>query len=165
MTNPIASVEAELASKSKALVKPKRGHNLKGRPKGAKNKTTIFKEIMHEGFEESMAKDFIKVIEVVVNQAKAGDMKAAKMLFDRVIPVSKAVDLESLGKKGISITINVGEMDEDMGWATSTAMKRYILQGFILSHGPTRSNPTRPGACSGRSDPPCEKQSNTTAPR
>ncbi len=93
-------------------VKPKRGHNLKGRPPGAKNKTTLFKEIMQEGFEESLVKDFPKVIKTVIQAAKKGDMKAAKMLFDRVIPVSKAVDLENLGKKGISISIHVGEMDE-----------------------------------------------------
>lgn len=97
---------------SDVTVKPKRGHNLKGRPPGAKNKTTLFKEVMQEGFEESMEKDFAKVIKVVIDQAKLGDMKAAKMLFDRVIPVSKAVDLENLGKKGISISINVGAMDE-----------------------------------------------------
>lgn len=93
--------------------KKPRGHNLKGRPKGAKNKTTIFKEIMHEGFEASMQKKFQKVIKVVIDKAIEGDMKAAKMLFDRVIPVSKAVDLDSLGKKGISISIYVGEMDKE----------------------------------------------------
>jgi len=94
------------------LARQPRGHNLKGRPKGAKNKTTLFKEIMQEGFEKKMETDFKKVIQVVIDQAKNGDMKAAKMLFDRVIPVSKAVDLENLGKKGISISINVGDMDE-----------------------------------------------------
>ncbi len=99
--------------KTGLAVKAKRGHNLKGRPAGAKNKTTIFKEIMQEGFEKKMATDFKKVIQVVIDQAKLGDMKAAKMLFDRVIPVSKAVDLENLGKKGISISINVGAMDEE----------------------------------------------------
>ena len=93
--------------------KKKRGHNLKGRPKGAKNKSTIYKEIMHEGFEASMAKKFKKVVDVVIAQALTGDMKAAKMLFDRVIPVSKAVDLDSLGKKGVSISVYVGEMDKD----------------------------------------------------
>lgn len=113
-TELIVPKGTELAPKTKALAKTKkRGYNLKGRPPGAKNKTTLFKEIMQEGFEKKMAKDFKKVVQVVIAQAKLGDMKAAKMLFDRVIPVSKAVDLENLGKRGISITINVGEMDED----------------------------------------------------
>jgi hypothetical protein len=95
------------------IAKPKRGHNLKGRPKGAKNKTTLFKEVMQQGFEESLEKDFPNVVKTVIAAAKKGDMKAAKMLFDRVIPVSKAVDLNQLGKAGISISINVGEMDKD----------------------------------------------------
>ena len=93
--------------------KPKRGHNLKGRPKGAKNKTTIFKEIMQQGFQSSMEKDFADVLKAVISQAKKGDQKAQKMLFDRVIPVSKAVDLDNLGKSGISISIHVGEMDTE----------------------------------------------------
>ena len=95
------------------LVKKARGHNLKGRPAGAKNKTTIFKEIMQEGFEKALVEKFPKVVEIVLEQALKGDMKAAKMLFDRVVPVSKAIDLDSLGKQGISISINVGEMDKD----------------------------------------------------
>ena len=105
--------ESKPVVKTGELVPKPRGHNLKGRPKGAKNKTTIFKEIMQEGFERSLQVKFPKVVEVVLNQALKGDMKAAKMLFDRVIPVSKAVDLENLGKKGISISINVGEMDSE----------------------------------------------------
>ena len=87
------------------------GHNLKGRPKGAKNKATLFKEIIQRGFEKSMQKDFKAVVEVVIKQAKLGDMKAAKMLFDRVIPVSKAVDLDSMMKSGVTINISVGAMD------------------------------------------------------
>ena len=99
--------------KGTELVPKKKGHNLKGRPKGAKNKTTLFKEVMQEGFEKALVAKFPKVVEIVLQQALLGDMKAAKMLFDRVVPVSKAIDLDSLGKKGISISINVGEMDKD----------------------------------------------------
>ena len=96
---------------SKEIVKKPRGHNLKGRPPGQKNKTTIFKEIMQLGFEKALVKKFPKVVEIVLDRALQGDMKAAKMLFDRVVPVSKAIDLDSLGKQGISISIHVGEMD------------------------------------------------------
>ena len=97
----------------KALAKTKnpQGHNLKGRPPGAKNKTTLFKEVMQEGFEKALVKKFPKVVEIVLNKALKGDMRAAKMLFDRVVPVSKAVDLDNLGRSGISISITVGEMD------------------------------------------------------
>jgi hypothetical protein len=101
------------AVKAKPPAKKARGHNLAGRPKGAKNKTTIFKEVMQDGFENALRTKFPKVVQVVLDQAMKGDLKAAKMLFDRVIPVGKAVDLDQLGKSGISISINVGEMDSD----------------------------------------------------
>lgn len=101
------------APASKTIAKKPVGHNLKGRPKGAKNKTTLFKEVMKEGFEKALVKDFEKVVAVVIEKATKGDMKAAKMLLDRIVPVSKAVDLSDLSDKGLSISINIGKMDDD----------------------------------------------------
>ena len=84
----------------------------RGRPKGSKNKTTIFKEVMQEGFEKALQKDFKKVLEAVVQKAKDGDMRAAKMLMDRVVPVSKAIDLDALRSGGLAINIAVGKMED-----------------------------------------------------
>ena len=90
----------------------KRGHNLKGRPKGVKNKTTLFKEAIRDGFEERLLKDGMKVVDAVVAKAVDGDMTAAKLLLDRILPTSKAIDLNDLEKsKGLSISINVGNME------------------------------------------------------
>lgn len=84
-----------------------------GRPVGSKNKETLFKEQMQVLFEKKISKDFEDVLMTVVQAAKDGDMVAARMLMDRVVPVSKAVDLDELGKsKGISIEINVGSLEE-----------------------------------------------------
>ena len=107
MTRAVAKKATNVAKKKPV------GHNLKGRPKGAKNKTTLFKEVMREGFEKQLTKDFAKVINVVVEKAIKGDMSAAKMLLDRVVPVSKAVDLDGLKDKGVSINISIGKMDDD----------------------------------------------------
>lgn len=97
----------------KAPVKKKRGANLKGRPKGVLNKTTLFKQVMQQGFEEALQKDFHKVLRTVVDKAIDGDMTAAKMLLDRVVPTSKAIDLDDLAKsKGLTISINVGSLEE-----------------------------------------------------
>lgn len=83
-----------------------------GRPKGTKNKDTVFKEQMQVLFEKRLGSDFEEVLKTVVQAAKDGDMVAARMLFDRVVPVSKAVDLDDLSKsKGISIEINVGQLE------------------------------------------------------
>ncbi len=98
-------------AKGTEIEKKPRGHNLKGRPPGQKNKTTIFKEVMQLGFEKALEKKFPELVKLVLERALKGDMKAAKMLFDRVVPVSKAIDLDNLGKQGISISIHVGEMD------------------------------------------------------
>ena len=93
--------------------------NRKGRPKGAKNKTTIFKEVIREGFEERLLVEGMNVLDAVISKAKEGDMTAAKLLLDRILPTSKAIDLEQLEKsKGLSISINVGSFespsDEDV---------------------------------------------------
>jgi len=96
-------------------VPKKRGHNLKGRIKGVKNKSTIFKEVMRDGFEARMKKDFKKVVDVVLDKAMEGDMVAAKMLFDRVIPQTKSIDLDDLEKsKGLSINISIGSLEDDL---------------------------------------------------
>jgi hypothetical protein len=82
-----------------------------GRPPGAKNKTTLFKEVIREGFEKAMEKDSKKVIKAVIDKAIEGDMQAAKLLLDRILPTTKAVDLDQLeNSKGLTISINVGEL-------------------------------------------------------
>lgn len=87
-----------------------------GRPKGAKNKSTLFKEAMKEGFEDKLMKDGFKVFDAVVAKAVEGDMTAAKMILDRVVPVTKAVDLNAsdLSRKG-GITINIEKLMANTG--------------------------------------------------
>lgn len=82
-----------------------------GRPKGAKNKTTLFKEVMKNGFEEELEKEFHAVLKAVITKAKEGDMTAAKMLIDRAVPVTKAVDINAndLGKTG-GVTIHIEQL-------------------------------------------------------
>ena len=84
----------------------------RGRPKGSKNATTVFKEAMQHNFEKALQRDFQGVLKAVVKKAKEGDMRAAKILFDRVVPVSKAVDLSAMDKKGLQINITVGDMEK-----------------------------------------------------
>lgn len=77
----------------------------KGRQKGAKNKTTLFKEAMREGFENKLSVSAEKVFDVVVEKAIEGDMVAAKMILDRIVPVVD-VDKADVGKFNISINVN-----------------------------------------------------------
>lgn len=104
-----SQVDKKLPEKKKS----KRGQHLKGRPKGVLNKTTLFKQVMQQGFEEALEKDFKRVLRTVIDKAVEGDMTAAKMLLDRVVPTSKAIDLDDLAKsKGLTISINVGSLED-----------------------------------------------------
>lgn len=83
-----------------------------GRPPGSRNKTTLFKEAMREGFENKLEKDGMRVFDAVVQKAIEGDMAAAKMIMDRVVPVQE----QSSGVKGAgNIVINVSGMEAKIG--------------------------------------------------
>lgn len=83
----------------------------KGNNKGRKALTTIFKDQMREQFEKRMKHDFQYVLTEVVDQAREGNMNAAKLLFDRVIPTNKAIDQSQLSKIP-QININIGALEE-----------------------------------------------------
>lgn len=85
----------------------------RGRPPGAKNKDTLFKELMTGKFQEIARVNVEKTIEVLFEKAQEGDMKAIKLIMDRVVPVTKAVDLADMEKKGLTINISVGNMEEE----------------------------------------------------
>ena len=134
MANSKSTKKETVPRKNGRLTKAEATKRLpKGRPAGAKNKATLFKEVVREGFEATMKKDIQKVIGAVVYAACGtpltdrngdvvigddgkpvmgkGDMAAAKLLFDRVLPTTKAIDLDQLeNSKGLTISINVGEL-------------------------------------------------------
>ena len=85
-----------------------------GRPKGAKNKDTLFKELMTGEFQDTARDKVKKTFEVLFEKAHEGDMKAIKLIMDRIVPVTKAVDLADMEKKGLTINISVGSMEESM---------------------------------------------------
>ena len=92
----------------------------KGRPPGAKNKTTLFKEAMRNGFENLLQKDGEKVFKAVVDKALDGDMTAAKLILDRIVPV---VDLDkSSVKDRFNISINVSGMEPKIDVMDGTAV-------------------------------------------
>ena len=83
--------------------------NLKaGRPKGAKNKTTLFKEAMRNGFESLLETEGEKVFRAVVDKALDGDMTAAKLIMDRVMPVADVTGAKASGN--MQVVINVDSM-------------------------------------------------------
>lgn len=77
-----------------------------GRPKGAKGGETILREALRTKSEGVILKNFPKIVATVCRKAEAGDMRAAKLLFDRILPTKRAVD-ENTGKGTGGITIVV----------------------------------------------------------
>ncbi len=86
--------------------------NKGGRPKGSKNKDTLFKELMTHDFQGIAKKDIQKVYRILFDKASQGDMKAIKLILDRVVPVTKAIDLGDIEKGGLKININVSPMEQ-----------------------------------------------------
>jgi hypothetical protein len=61
---------------------PGKVHNPNGRPAGSRNKATIaLEKLMEEGAE--------KIVQTVIKLANEGDMSAARMVLDRIIPQRK----------------------------------------------------------------------------
>jgi hypothetical protein len=84
-----------------------------GRPPGAKNKTTLFRELMQGKFEQIAEKNIKKTFDVLFEKAHEGDMQAIKLVLDRVIPASKAVDPSEASKKGgLTLNISIGELEK-----------------------------------------------------
>lgn len=86
--------------------------NPNGRKKGSKNKSTLLKEALKNDFEEILQRDFRRVIEVVVEAAIKGDMRAAKMLMDRAVPVHKAIEFKTGESTSGGVNIIIGRMEK-----------------------------------------------------
>ena len=84
--------------------------NKRGRPKGAKNKKTELQEALLSKTSDLMIQNLNKVVEIVIEKAQGGDLTAAKMIMDRLIPVKKAVEFNmGNGGKG-DLIINIAEL-------------------------------------------------------
>lgn len=88
-----------------SLSKPRRG-----RPPGAKNKTTVFKEAMAGHFRHIAEKEVPAVLETLFERAKNGDMKAIKIVMDKLVAPARAED-EGKMKGGLVVNISVGSME------------------------------------------------------
>ena len=86
--------------------KPKPPPSL-GRKKGSKNKLTLLREAVLNKQEEVILKELPKIVEVVCKKAQEGDLTAAKLILERIIPVRKQVEGNEGAKGPPVITINI----------------------------------------------------------
>jgi len=76
-----------------------------GRKPGSKNKLTLLREAVLNKQEEVILNELPKIVAVVCKKAAEGDLTAAKLILERIIPVRKQSDDVS-GPKGPP-TINI----------------------------------------------------------
>ena len=94
-----------------ALVKGGPSLNPQGRPKGTKNKLTLLQNELIDQFAGEMNKEFKAIIRKIVQEAKGGDMTAARLLLERAIPARKAVEHYGAQEAG-GIIINIKGFDD-----------------------------------------------------
>ncbi len=108
-----------------------------GRPKGTtgiKARKTLLKEYelgkVAEQFNLTMALEMQKVVDAVVKKAKDGDIPAAKLLFDRVLPLR---DRNEDATGGREIVINIGGLNE--------RHEKQIREAITIEPGPAERQP------------------------
>lgn len=88
--------------------------NPKGRTKGTKNRTTIFKEAVIAGAEDVLLKNIETVCQVAVDKAMEGDTTCIKLVLDRVLPAKKMVDVNHGTGKDHNINIVIQSLENTL---------------------------------------------------
>jgi hypothetical protein len=78
-----------------------------GRKKGSKNRLTLLREAVLNKQEEVILNELPKIVEIVCRKAAEGDLSAAKLILERIIPIRKQSDGNEGSKGPPVITINI----------------------------------------------------------
>jgi len=79
--------------------------NPNGRPKGSKNKITLMKLALEGELRAQLKHDAQEILKVAINAAKSGDTAMLKLLIDKMIPTSRAMEDEAPTQDKINIAI------------------------------------------------------------
>lgn len=83
-----------------------------GRPKGAKNKSTLLKEALRGDFDDMLVKKAKQIFNVVADQALDGCRQSQKMILDRVVPTVHAESDKDKNPFSGGIVINIGSLED-----------------------------------------------------
>lgn len=87
-----------------------------GRPKGSKNRITLLKQTMEEGFRENSGQKVAIILDQILDAAIEGDAQARKMVWDAHISKAAHQEDKTAGtKQAITVhrmTVNQGENEE-----------------------------------------------------
>lgn len=93
----------------KQLFEKGKSGNPKGRPVGRKSKSVLIRDQLINALE----KDAVEVVKAIVKKALEGDMQAAKIIMDRLIPQQKAIMPGEEGMRQPVVNIVIGNIDEN----------------------------------------------------
>jgi hypothetical protein len=98
------NVPVPASPKKQGFIKGQSG-NPAGRPKGSKNKITLMKLALEGELRTSLRGHAQEILDVAITLAKSGDTSMLKLLIDKMIPTSKALEDEIPQKEQINIAI------------------------------------------------------------
>ncbi len=104
----------EKAEKTSHRFKKGQSGNPAGRPAGSKNKLTLLREAVLMDAEELVLRDWTKLVKKTIELADQGDSTCMKILWDRIIPSKRAVDITHTGDKSLNVTINVSKLEAEV---------------------------------------------------
>ena len=94
--------------------------NPRGRPKGSRNKATLLAIAALEG-------ELSNIVRVVIDAAKAGDMAAARLVVDKLVPAMR--------DRPLTITLPDVSTAEDCASAQATALAAVAAGNLLPSEG------------------------------
>ena len=99
------------------MIRPGEVRSPRGRGKGTKNKLTLYREAVLMKQEKKLLQNLPEILDVVIAQAKKGDMQAIKLYLDRVIAAKKVAEEneENKGPPTINIVIQGAKARTTMG--------------------------------------------------
>lgn len=91
--------------------------NPAGRPRGARNRATVLAEKL-------MADDLPDVVQAVIKAAKAGDVRAARLVLERIVPL----------RRGAPVAFDLPKVDSPSATAGALgALIRAVSDGVLTS--------------------------------
>jgi hypothetical protein len=107
----LAQREQKKQDKVNLMAKARASRKTFGRPVGSKNGVTLLKEAILQQAEEKVLQEFMQIVQTTIDLANKGDTSCLKILWDRIIPSKRAIDVTHTGNEKLQVVINVSGME------------------------------------------------------
>lgn len=120
--------EKKIAARKKRYWQKGKSGNPSGRPKGAKGKVTLLREAVLNDAEEMVLSSWEDLVTTTITLANQGDTTCLKILWDRVIPSKRAVDINHNNNDKMNITINVSKLEVEEPFSEKEVIEAEIVE-------------------------------------